>query len=237
MELKETLVTFSKCQNTPDECSENQQEEVKLARRIRNIRICVLVFAMIGLLSIVVTTRLLDLSFRLEYDFLTDILFIYWILCCVVFGAQIAYVNIRLYQTFKYVFEGNIERTDRQILCYLVIFCVCYALMSVSNISRLVGLLYVTNELSISAYFLQDFFAIGYLICIHHMNYSGQNSRRQSINSTEFEEESDSNSVNLSDFFYMRDKKGLVYEAAGDRTEGTSHSLNGFDKSELNPHP
>ena len=57
------------------------------------------------------------------------------------------------------------------------------------------------------------------------------------MNSTELEEESDSNSVNLSDFFYMRDKKGLIYEAAGVKTDGTSHSLNGNDKSELNPNP
>ena len=83
--------------------------------------------------------------------------------------------------TFQQVFDGSIERTDKQILCYLLVFMVCYALMSVSNLCRLMDQLYFTNQLSLAAYLLQDFFCIGYLACIHQMNYSGLNDRTQSV--------------------------------------------------------
>ena len=44
--------------------------------------------------------------------------------------------------------------------------------MAVSNICRLANDLFDTNEFSLGAYFLEDFFSIAYLACIHHMNYS-----------------------------------------------------------------
>ena len=103
----------------------------------------------------------------------------YWVFVCTSFGMLIAYTNIKLYQTFKKVYEGKIEREDKQILCYLVIFFIVYLFMAVSNIFRLANKLFDTNELTLGAYFLEDFFSIGYLAWVHHMNYSGNNHKEQ----------------------------------------------------------
>ena len=103
----------------------------------------------------------------------------YWVFVCTSFGILIACTNIKLYQTFKKVYEGKIEREDKQILCYLVIFFIVYLFMAVSNIFRLANKLFDTNELTLGAYFLEDFFSIGYLAWVHHMNYGGNNHKEQ----------------------------------------------------------
>ena len=101
----------------------------------------------------------------------------YWIFICTSIGTLIAYTNIKLYKTFKQVYDRKIDRTERQIVCYLLIFFIVYLLMAISNICRLVNDLFDTNEFSLGAYFLEDFFSIGYLVWIHHINFSGSNQK------------------------------------------------------------
>ena len=111
----------------------------------------------------------------------------YWIFVCVGFGIQMLYTLIRLYKTFKRVYKGSIEREDKQILFYLVIFATVYLFMALSNLFRLIDDLFDTNEFSLAAYFLEDFLSINYLAWIHHMNYD-PTGRRESPVTTQTEE-------------------------------------------------
>ena len=149
-------------------------------------------------------------------------LIIYWILVCTIAGTLIAYTNIELYKTFKQVYSGKIEREDRQILCYLLIFFIVYLFMAVSNICRLANDLFDTNEFSLTAYFLEDFFSIGYLACVHHMNYS-RSIQKEADQMNQYEE-SEKSSVKLSDL-YLRQSRERAFKLIPS-TE--SNSVSGF---------
>ena len=105
-------------------------------------------------------------------------------------------------------------------MCYLVIFFIVYLLMAVSNICRLVNDLFDTNEFSLGAYFVEDFFSIGYLVWIHHINFSGSN-QREGQPETHIDG-SDTSTVNLTDL-YLRDTKDRAL-CAGTSSESECRS-------------
>ena len=104
------------------------------------------------------------------YNFLVG----YFILVCAVFGAQIAYTNMKLYQTFKKVFNGEIEKEDKQILFYVLIFSICYLFMFISNIMKYANQ-FASLQFNLGAYIIEDFLSIAYLLWVHQLNYSGKN--------------------------------------------------------------
>ena len=138
-------------------------------------------------MSIIGTTLLLKFIEEINSKNLYKALVSYWILVCVSFGVQMLYTLIRLYKTFKKVYKGSIEKEDKQILFYLVIFAIVYLFMALSNLFRLIDDLFDTNEFSLAAYFLEDFLSINYLAWIHHMNYD-PSGRRESQVTTQNEE-------------------------------------------------
>ena len=217
LELKETLVTFSKLSDLAVENNEYQLERTKLLRKIRSIRRCVLVFAILGFISIIVSTVLYKLAVEKKIASLYYFLVIYWIFVCAVLWAQIVYTNVKLYQTFKMVFDGEIGREDKQILFYVLIFSICYLFMALSNGFKIANDPFETLQFNLGAYFLQDFASIAYLAWVHQLSYSGWNrtgsslvSRTPSCNRSERE----SVKNQLSDF-YLREKMRLEsYEAS-----------------------
>ena len=133
---------------------DRHHELTKLKGKITKIRLWALAFAILGFISIIGTTLLLKFIEEIDSENLYEALVSYWILVCVSFGVQMLYTLIRLYKTFKKVYKGSIEREDKQILFYLVIFATVYLFMALSNLFRLVDDLFDTNEFSLAAYFL-----------------------------------------------------------------------------------
>ena len=133
---------------------DRHHELTKLKGKITKIRLWALAFAILGFISIIGTTLLLKFIEEIDSGNLYEALVSYWILVCVSFGVQMLYTLIRLYKTFKKVYKGSIEREDKQILFYLVIFATVYLFMALSNLFRLIDDLFDTNEFSLAAYFL-----------------------------------------------------------------------------------
>lgn len=133
---------------------DRHHELTKLKGKITKIRLWALAFAILGFISIIGTTLLLRFIEEIDSENLYEALVSYWILVCVSFGVQMLYTLIRLYKTFKKVYKGSIEREDKQILFYLVIFATVYLFMALSNLFRLIDDLFDTNEFSLAAYFL-----------------------------------------------------------------------------------
>ena len=133
---------------------DRHHELTKLKGKITKIRLWALAFAILGFISIIGTTLLLKFIEEIDSENLYEALVSYWILVCVSFGVQMLYTLIRLYKTFKKVYKGSIEREDKQILFYLVIFATVYLFMALSNLFRLIDDLFDTNEFSLAAYFL-----------------------------------------------------------------------------------
>ena len=173
LELKETLITFSKCQSMNSESTEYQDKHSKLLKKIKSIRRWVLIFAVLGFVSIIITTFLLTKAYENKNIYLYNFLVSYFILVCVVFGAQIAHTNVKLYQTFKKVFNGEIEREDKQILFYVLIFSICYLFMFISNVMKLAHQFFTGIQFNLGAYIIEDFFSIAYLAWVHQLNYGG----------------------------------------------------------------
>ena len=94
--------------------------------------------------------------------------------------------------------------------------------MAVSNICRLANDLFDTNEFSMGAYFFEDFFSIGYLACVHHMNYS-RSTQKEADQMTQYEE-SDQSSVKLSNL-YLRQSRERAFKII---TNTESNSVSGF---------
>ena len=111
-------------------------------------------FATLGFVSIILTTFLLKVAADTRNEKLFLLLVYYWTFVCIVFGAQIAYTDVKLYRTFKRVFDGEIEREDKQILCYVLMFSVCYLFMSLSNIFKIFNDPFETLQFNLGAYFI-----------------------------------------------------------------------------------
>ena len=97
-------------------------------------------------------------------------------------------------------------------------FSVCYLFMSISNIFKIFNDPFETLQFNLGAYFIQDFFSIGYLTWIHQLNFGGMN-KAESSYATSTCNRSDELSVKLSDF-YLREMLCLHYEVGtNDDTE------------------
>ena len=201
-----------------------------------------LVFAVLGFISIIVSTVLYKLAVEKKIASLYYLLVTYWIFVCAVLWAQIVYTNVRLYQTFKMVFDGEIGREDKQILCYVLIFSICYFFMALSNGFKIANDPFETLQFNLGAYFLQDFASIAYLAWVHQLSYSGWNRTGSSLASTPSCNRSERESAKnqLSDF-YLREKMRLdSYEASvhsHDHEISNASDLGDLMQNSPNPRP